>query len=92
MNASFPDATQRAIALGFILTFSNFGGMISGQIYRESDAPRYILGHAVTAAMATIGATLSLINRYLMKKLNEKALKNVADMEDIDQTAFLYTL
>ncbi len=35
---------KRAVALGVLVTFGNFGGIISGNVYRLQDEPRYRLG------------------------------------------------
>ncbi|KIW79201.1 hypothetical protein Z517_05813 [Fonsecaea pedrosoi CBS 271.37] len=40
-----PDG-KRAASLGTQLTLTNLGGIISGQIYASTDAPRFVLGHA----------------------------------------------
>ncbi|OAA54570.1 high-affinity nicotinic acid transporter [Niveomyces insectorum RCEF 264] len=40
-----PDG-KRAASLGILLTLTNIGGVISGQIYQSDAAPRYTLGHA----------------------------------------------
>jgi nitrate/nitrite transporter NarK len=40
-----PDG-KRAASLGILLTLTNIGGVVSGQIYQSNAAPRYRLGHA----------------------------------------------
>lgn len=40
-----PDG-KRAASLGILLTLTNIGGVVSGQIYQSNAAPRYTLGHA----------------------------------------------
>lgn len=40
-----PDG-KRAASMGILLTLTNIGGVVSGQIYYSGAAPRYILGHA----------------------------------------------
>lgn len=40
-----PDG-KRAASLGILLTLTNIGGVVSGQIYQNKDAPRFTLGHA----------------------------------------------
>ncbi|KAF2634328.1 MFS general substrate transporter [Massarina eburnea CBS 473.64] len=40
-----PDG-KRAASLGILLTLTNIGGVISGQIYQSNAAPKFILGHA----------------------------------------------
>jgi MFS family permease len=40
-----PDG-KRAASLGILLTLTNIGGVVSGQIYQSTAAPKYTLGHA----------------------------------------------
>ncbi|OAG11635.1 retrograde regulation protein 2 [Paraphaeosphaeria sporulosa] len=40
-----PDG-KRAASMGILLTLTNIGGVVSGQIYYTGAAPRYVLGHA----------------------------------------------
>lgn len=37
---------KRAASLGILLTLTNIGGVVSGQIYQTNAAPKYTLGHA----------------------------------------------
>jgi hypothetical protein len=74
--------TRRAIALAFIGTFSSLGGLISGQIYHESQKPRYRFGNTVAFScvlMQTIVAiilrlTFMIINRQ-RSQMNEKEIR-----------------
>ncbi|KAI1504552.1 retrograde regulation protein 2 [Biscogniauxia marginata] len=40
-----PDG-KRAASLGILLSLTNIGGVVSGQIYQSGDAPAFTLGHA----------------------------------------------
>ncbi|KAF2794014.1 retrograde regulation protein 2 [Melanomma pulvis-pyrius CBS 109.77] len=40
-----PDG-KRAASLGILLTLTNIGGVVSGQIYQSNAAPGFVLGHA----------------------------------------------
>lgn len=40
-----PDG-KRAASLGILLTLTNIGGVVSGQIYQSNAAPAFTLGHA----------------------------------------------
>ncbi|KAG0648546.1 putative transporter [Hyphodiscus hymeniophilus] len=51
MNTA-PDG-KRAAAMGIHLGLANIGGIIAGQIYKTTSAPRYLLGHGWT--LASIG-------------------------------------
>jgi hypothetical protein len=37
---------KRAASLGILLTLTNIGGVVSGQIYQTNSAPQFTLGHA----------------------------------------------
>lgn len=47
-----PDG-KRAASLGVHLSLANVGGIIAGQIYQSTSAPRYLLGHGWS--LASIG-------------------------------------
>ena len=67
--------TKRATALAFMLSVGNSGGAISGQIYRSTDAPRFILGHAVNLGfciMALITAFILLISFWLENRRRDR--------------------
>ncbi|CAF1222922.1 unnamed protein product [Rotaria sordida] len=46
--------TKRATSLAFMISVGNCGGIISRQIYRSEDAPRFILGHAINLGFCTL--------------------------------------
>ena len=60
-----PDG-KRAASLGILLTFTNLGGIISGQIYRS--APAYTLGHAWSLGPLAFGWTGFWVLRALYKR------------------------
>ena len=49
-----PDG-KKAASMGILLTFTNLGGIISGQIYQADSAPRYVLGHAWCLGSLCVG-------------------------------------
>ncbi|KAL4891998.1 retrograde regulation protein 2 [Aspergillus ambiguus] len=55
-----PDG-KRAASLGIQLTLTNLGGIIAGQIYQSTSAPRFTLGHSWSLGslvIALIGCTI----------------------------------
>ena len=38
---------KRGITLGFVIGWGNLNGIVSSNIYRSQDKPRFIPGHAV---------------------------------------------
>ncbi|CAF1233669.1 unnamed protein product [Adineta steineri] len=53
--------TKRATALAFMISVGNCGGVISGQIYRSQDGPRFILGHAINLGFCVLGLVSVII-------------------------------
>lgn len=51
--------TKRATANAMQITIGNVGAVIGTQLYRPSDAPRYVVGHAV--ALAYLVANLAVV-------------------------------
>ena len=63
-----PDG-KRAASLG---TFTNLGGIISGQIYRSDAAPKYVLGHAWSLGSLAFGWLGFWVLRTLYKRRESK--------------------
>ena len=64
-----PDG-KRAASLGILLTFTNLGGIISGQIYRS--APAYTLGHAWSLGSLAFGWSGFWVLRTIYKRREKK--------------------
>ncbi|UJR34789.1 hypothetical protein I4U23_027570 [Adineta vaga] len=87
ISGNISPQTKRATALAFMLSVGNSGGVISGQIYRTEDAPRFILGHAVNLGFCTLGfiATCILfISLKLENKRRDKLYGSVAKLKPIE--------
>ncbi|EJD40791.1 MFS general substrate transporter [Auricularia subglabra TFB-10046 SS5] len=54
LSGNVAGANKRAAATGFVLSVGTIGGAISGQVYREEWAPRYVRGHAVNVGFYTL--------------------------------------
>ncbi|OTB00848.1 hypothetical protein M426DRAFT_65181 [Hypoxylon sp. CI-4A] len=59
-----PDG-KRAASLGLALALGNIGGIISGQIYPQTMAPAYTLGHAWSLGAICISFCLWWVLRYI---------------------------
>ncbi|GAA6008088.1 hypothetical protein JCM11491_001877 [Sporobolomyces phaffii] len=74
LNANIAGVRKRATAIGLQQTIGNCAGVVSGQIYRSHDKPRYVLGHAVSLgamALALVGLT---VETWIYKSRNAKKL------------------
>ncbi|KAI1097740.1 MFS general substrate transporter [Jackrogersella minutella] len=70
---SAPDG-KRAASLGLALALGNIGGIISGQIYPQTMAPAYTLGHAWSLGAICISFCLWWVLRYIYYR--RESLKN----------------
>jgi len=96
---------KRGISLGFIIGWGNLNGIVSSNIYRAQDKPRYKPGHGVVLGYMTLflfGG--SLLQHLLLRRENTKRLRGERDgwvanktEEEIEKLGdkrpdFLYTL
>lgn len=64
---------KRGVTIGFVIGWGNLNGVVSSNIYRGQDKPRYFLGHGVVLAYLTLflfGG--SVITRFLLARENKK--------------------
>jgi MFS family permease len=54
LSCNISPQTKRATSLAFMISVGNCGGIISGQIYRTQDEPRFMLGHAINLGFCTL--------------------------------------
>jgi MFS family permease len=72
LGANVAPHYKRSTAIGFQQTLANTAGVVAGQIYVKTQAPQYIVGHAVSLgsiAMANIGYWILIAH---LKRLNLK--------------------
>jgi len=96
---------KRGIALGFVIGWGNLNGIVSSNIYRAEDKPRFKPGHAVVLAYETIfllGG--SILQHVLLRRENAKRRAGERDVwvqgkseEEIEKLGdkrpdFIYTL
>ena len=93
------------MTLGFVIGWGNLNGVVSSNIYRNKDKPRYFLGHGVVLAYLTLWLFFgSIVTRFLLVWENKKRTQGrrdhwvegkseqeVAEMGD-RKPDFLYTL
>ncbi|KAF0550630.1 MFS general substrate transporter [Gigaspora margarita] len=68
--------TKRAVGFAIVVGGSNLGGVLSAQIYKDSDAPAYIFGHTVTLSLLIIGIVLSIFQYCYLKRMNKYKLED----------------
>ena len=80
LSCNISPHTKRATALAFMLSVGSMGGVISGQIYRLEDAPRYILGHAINLGSCVISiltVTIILVGLHLENRRRDRLYGSV---------------
>ncbi|EOA80718.1 uncharacterized protein SETTUDRAFT_174436 [Exserohilum turcica Et28A] len=73
---------KRGVTLGFVIGWGNINGVVSSNIYRSKDKPRYFLGHGVVIAYLTL---------WLFGGSIGKSEHEISEMGD-RRPDFLYTL
>ncbi|KAJ5925461.1 hypothetical protein N7454_008100 [Penicillium verhagenii] len=96
---------KRGVSLGFIIGWGNLNGIVSSNIYRQKDSPRYYPGHGTVLGYLVVflfGG--SIIQYFLLRRENAKRRRGERDhwIEGLDQNQiemlgdkrpdFMYTL
>lgn len=71
---------KRGVTLGFVIGWGNLNGVVSSNIYRGKDKPRFFLGHGVVLAYLVLflfGG--SLLTRFALERENGKRAKGQRD-------------
>ncbi|KAJ1969630.1 hypothetical protein IWQ62_000498 [Dispira parvispora] len=64
--------TKSAVINALVLTVGNAGGIISGQMYRNSEAPKYVPSHMGNVACTAVIVVVVVILRLLYARENRK--------------------
>ncbi|EDU41747.1 pantothenate transporter liz1 [Pyrenophora tritici-repentis Pt-1C-BFP] len=71
---------KRGVTLGFVIGWGNINGVVSSNIYRSKDRPRYFLGHGVVLAYLSLWLLGgSIATRILLARENEKRMQGLRD-------------
>ncbi|KAF2242777.1 MFS general substrate transporter [Trematosphaeria pertusa] len=71
---------KRGVTLGFVIGWGNLNGVVSSNIYRGQDKPRFLLGHGVVLAYLVLflfGG--SVMTRFLLQWENRKRKRGDRD-------------
>lgn len=72
---------KRGVSIGFIIGWGNLNGVVSSNIYRARDAPRFFVGHGVVLAYLVLwlfGG--SVVTRFLLVRENKKRARGDRDV------------
>ena len=71
-TCNFSGRIKRSITTAIIGSCGNVGGGLSGQIYRASDAPKYIYGHTASLILISCTVITSISLKIILQKENAK--------------------
>lgn len=102
---SFIGVYKRGVSLGFIIGWGNLNGIVSSNIYRDKDKPRYYPGHGVVLGYLVLFLFGGSVVQYLLlRRENGKRRRGERDqwVEGLDHSQiellgdkrpdFMYTL
>ncbi|CAF4175222.1 unnamed protein product, partial [Rotaria sp. Silwood2] len=72
ISGNISPQTKRATAVAFMISVGNIGGVISGQLYRAQDAPRFILGHTINLGFCALGLVSVVILLFGLRAENRR--------------------
>ncbi|CAO2650109.1 Nn.00g014010.m01.CDS01 [Neocucurbitaria sp. VM-36] len=73
-----PDG-KRAASLGILLTLTNIGGVVSGQIYQSNAAPKYTLGHAWSLGCLAFAWCGWWVIRHIYRRRDQGKNRKIAE-------------
>lgn len=98
LNNNMAPHYKRATALGFTQSVANIAGIVAGQIYPDSSAPRYKLGHYFSLFSLVVALIIYVITAIYLKYLNDQKRKRIergeardnVDGDDSDYFQYIY--
>ncbi|KND88892.1 putative transporter [Tolypocladium ophioglossoides CBS 100239] len=63
---------KRAVGLAMHAGCGNLGGIVSGFVYRQMDAPRYFSGHLIPLGTTTMSCVLSVLMTWYLRNENAR--------------------
>ncbi|KAI1310479.1 major facilitator superfamily domain-containing protein [Xylaria venustula] len=75
LSGSYKRSAGMAIQIGA----GNLGGAFASNFYRQRDSPRYILGHALELAFASVGLIAAIILLVAYMRINRKRARIVRE-------------
>ena len=58
--------------MGLVFSLGNAGGIVSSQVYRDKDKPRFVLGHATAVGFAVLNFCMATILTIYFRRENAR--------------------
>lgn len=82
LGGNLQGQTKRGVGMAIQIGIGNLGALVSSNVYRTVDAPRYIIGHSTILGAVGMGLICAPLYAYLLRRENAKR-----DLEQIRQDA-----
>lgn len=69
---NYAPATKRAVGMAIQIGLGSLGGAAASNFYRDTDAPRYRLGHSLVLAFVALGFLTVVLYYFLCRRINAK--------------------
>ncbi|KAL4894758.1 major facilitator superfamily domain-containing protein [Aspergillus ambiguus] len=69
---NYAPATKRAVGMAIQIGFGSLGGAAASNFYRDTDAPRYRLGHSLVLGFVSLGLLTVTLYYFLCRGVNAK--------------------
>ncbi|CAK7266666.1 hypothetical protein SEPCBS57363_002205 [Sporothrix epigloea] len=89
---------KRSVGLPIFSSIGNCSGLVAGQLYPSSQAPRYIMGNAISVGLEAVATVFVGCTWFLLRKRNQQKEKLIAEgastngLEGDMALSFKYTL
>jgi len=88
INKNFEGVYKRGVAVGAIVMWGNLNGIMSSNIYRDTDAPWYRVGHCIVLGYVAVGLVGgSILNVTLLSLENRKRDLAASTAKEDDKTS-----
>ncbi|ORX67331.1 MFS general substrate transporter [Linderina pennispora] len=77
--------TLGSAATSVLLICGGLGGIVASNIYRNKDAPRYLLGHGINLMAGLLSIVLALLARWNMGRINRNKELSPIDISNMTQ-------
>ena len=88
INNNFEGVYKRGVAVGAVVMWGNLNGIMSSNIYRDTDAPWYRVGHCIVLGYVAVGLVGgSILNVTLLSLENRKRDLAASTAKEDDKTS-----